>query len=61
MVEFADRDDPMVKRLLVRKREHAHPDYGVEQFERALAERFEIERREALGSGLRTLYRARPL
>lgn len=61
VVEFADRDDPMVQRLLARKRDGAHPDYRADLFERALAERFVIERREPLGCGRRTLYRARPL
>ena len=61
VVEFADREDPMVKRLLARKRDDAHPDYRREEFERALAERFEVEEREPLGSGTRTLYRARPI
>ena len=60
VVEFADRNDPMVKRLLERKRDGAHPDYRLDHFERALAEHFEIERREQLGSGERTLFRARP-
>lgn len=61
VVEFAGRDDPMVQRLLARKRDGAHPDYRADLFEQALAERFEIERQELLGSGRRTLYRARPL
>jgi hypothetical protein len=60
VIEFADRDDPMVKRLLAAKREETHESYGRESFERALGERFEVERREELGSGTRTLYLARP-
>src|SRR6266516_1370108 len=60
VVEFADRDDPMVKRLLSAKREETHESYGRAAFERALGERFEVERREELGSGTRTLYLARP-
>jgi SAM-dependent methyltransferase len=58
VVEFAGREDPMVQRLLARKRDDAHPDYSTESFERILAERFEIVRREELAS--RTLYEARP-
>jgi hypothetical protein len=58
VVEFAHRDDPMVKRLLSRKRDDAHPDYTAESFERVLAESFEIVRREDLGT--RTLFEARP-
>jgi hypothetical protein len=60
VVEFADRDDPMVARLLAAKREQVHEDYGREAFERELAAAFEVERREELGSGTRTLYLAVP-
>jgi hypothetical protein len=60
VIEFADRDDPMVSRLLAAKREETHESYGAEAFEHALAEDFEVERREELGSGTRTLYLARP-
>ena len=60
VVEFADRDDPMVERLLAAKRAETHQGYGREGFEAALRERFAIERREELGSGTRTLYLARP-
>jgi hypothetical protein len=60
VIEFADRDDPMVTRLLAAKREETHESYRREEFERALAEGFEVERREELGSGTRTLYLAKP-
>jgi hypothetical protein len=60
VIEFADRDDPMVKRLLAAKRAETHEDYGRDEFERALEAAFEVERREELGAGTRTLYRARP-
>ncbi len=60
VVEFAHREDPMVERLLARKRDDAHPDYGAEQFERELGQRFEITRREKLASGNRTLFEAHP-
>ncbi len=60
VIEFADRTDPMVKRLLARKRDDANPDYRVDLFEQALAARFEIELRQPLASGLRTLYQAHP-
>jgi hypothetical protein len=58
VIEFPDRDDPMVQRLLSGKVEKANPDYERETFERALGERFEVERTERLAS--RTLYEARP-
>jgi ribosomal protein L11 methylase PrmA len=58
VIEFPDREDPMVQKLLSGKTEKANPDYERETFERALGERFEVERTERLGS--RTLYEARP-
>jgi hypothetical protein len=60
VVEFTDRDDPMVSRLLAAKRTEVHEGYGREAFEQALREGFEVERREELGSGTRTLYLATP-
>ena len=60
VIEFPTRDDPRVAALLARKREGAHPDYDLEPFERALGERFEIDRREELAGGTRILYAARP-
>ena len=58
VIEFPERDDPMVQKLLSGKVEKANPDYERETFERVLGERFEVERTERLGS--RTLYEARP-
>jgi hypothetical protein len=60
VIEFPTRDDPMVRRLLDRKGPGANPDYETESFERALAERWTIDRRELLPSGTRFLYRATP-
>jgi hypothetical protein len=60
VVEFADRDDPMVQRLLAAKRAETHEGYGRKTFERVLQEYFEVERAEELESGTRTLYLARP-
>jgi hypothetical protein len=60
VIEFADRDDPMVSRLLAAKREEVHEGYGSDEFERALGQGFEVERREQLDSGTRTLYLAAP-
>jgi hypothetical protein len=60
VIEFADRNDPMVARLLQAKRAETHESYGREEFERTLADGFEVERREELGSGTRTLYLAKP-
>jgi hypothetical protein len=60
VIEFPTRDDPRVAALLRRKKAGAHPDYDREPFERALAERFDIERTEDLASGTRILYHANP-
>jgi hypothetical protein len=60
VIEFADRDDAMVSRLLAAKRAETHESYGRDEFERSLAESFVVERREELASGTRTLYLARP-
>jgi len=59
VVEFPDRSDPMVQRLLSGKPDGANPDYEKAGFEAALAERFEIVRTEPV-SQTRTLYEARP-
>lgn len=59
VVEFPERSDPMVQRLLAGKREGTHSDYERAHFERCLEEAFEVEQRRALPSG-RVLYEARP-
>jgi hypothetical protein len=59
-IEFADRDDPMVGRLLRAKRVETHEAYSRDEFEGALRAEFEVMRREELGSGTRTLYLANP-
>jgi hypothetical protein len=60
VIELPTREDPMVERLLARKAPGANPDYEVETFERALAERWQVDRREVLPSGTRILYGATP-
>jgi hypothetical protein len=60
VIEFPTREDPMVRRLIERKEPGANPDYETEAFERALEERWRVERRETLPSGTRILYRAIP-
>jgi hypothetical protein len=59
VIEFPDRDDPMVQRLLSGKRAGANPDYERATFESALEERFTVERNERLAE-TRTLYEAHP-
>jgi SAM-dependent methyltransferase len=60
VIEFPTRDDPRAAALLARKKPGAHPDYDREPFERALRERFDVERELALAEGRRILYHARP-
>jgi hypothetical protein len=60
VIEFPTRDDPRVATLLKRKKAGAHPDYDRAPFERALGERFTIERTEELAGGTRILYYALP-
>jgi len=60
VIEFPTREDPMVKKLLGPKREGLHPDYERVNFERVLADAFDVERRERSQSGTRLLYFARP-
>jgi hypothetical protein len=60
VLEFPTPDDPMVRRLLARKRPGDHPDYEQDWFERCLRERFDVERSEQLAAGTRVLYLARP-
>jgi len=57
VIEFVTRKDPMVETLLRNKDDH-YTDYTEESFERELAARFRIARRQALGSGTRIMYHA---
>ena len=60
VIEFPTTDDPLVKRLLARKREGTHPDYERGYFERTLNELFDVGSTEELSSGTRVLYVAQP-
>ena len=60
VIEFPDRQDPMVERLLSGKRDGSNPDYDAAVFESALAERFTIDQKSPV-SETRTLFEARPL
>ena len=57
IIEFVNKDDPMVQALL-RNKEDNYFDYEIGYFENCLAQGFEIERRQRLGSQTRTLYYA---
>jgi SAM-dependent methyltransferase len=59
IIEFVSKNDPMVKRLLMNKKDDYY-DYELQYFEEHLSSAFKIERRETLGSGNRTLYFAHP-
>jgi hypothetical protein len=60
VIEFVTRQDPMVVTLL-RNRDDQYADYDEQVFERELAARFTIAKRQALGSGTRIMYHARPI
>ncbi len=60
VIEFPTPDDPMVSRMLSRKRPHDHPDYRRDWFERCLEQRFDVLESVELGAGTRVIYRARP-
>jgi SAM-dependent methyltransferase len=58
VIEFVTRDDPMVRALL-RNKDDQYTDYDQALFDRELASRFTLVRRQPLGSGTRILYYAR--
>jgi SAM-dependent methyltransferase len=60
VIEFPTRDDPLVQRLLARRREDANPDYERGSFERSLNDLFDVEENVELSSGTRVLYRVHP-
>jgi SAM-dependent methyltransferase len=59
VIEFVNKADPMVKRLLMQTTQR-HEDYETAVFEAELGRRYTIERRTALPSGTRILYVAHP-
>jgi ribosomal protein L11 methylase PrmA len=60
VVEFVPKDDPMVKRLLLTKRDVYH-DYTQEHFEACLTEHFRIIERANVTESKRVLYRVGPV
>jgi hypothetical protein len=56
VIEFPDHHDPMVQKLLRGKQAGLHGDYRLDEFERLVAERFEVLERQDLPSGTRTLF-----
>lgn len=60
VVEFPDRGDPMVERLLGRKRTGLFDGYTLDAFRAAVEARFEIVGHESLPSGTRHLFHLRP-
>ena len=59
VIEFVEREDPMVRALLD-AREERYADYDRRVFERCLEEAFETKARKVLSSGTRILYYAEP-
>jgi hypothetical protein len=60
VLEFPDRADPMVRRLLAGKRDNAHPDYSSSTFEELLRASFRVVETLQLTSGTRRLYHVLP-
>jgi hypothetical protein len=60
VIEFVDRDDPMVKRLLANKPAGMFDAYTRPAFEDLLGARFAVQRTETLPGGTRSLYFAVP-
>lgn len=58
VIEFVDRGDPMVKRLLANK-DDRYRDYDRDVFEAALDRHFQVEESLELGGGNRILYAAK--
>ena len=58
IVEFVDKKDPMVERLLLNK-EDTYGDYTLENFEQLLGQQFRIEKTLTLKGSHRTMYFAR--
>lgn len=61
VIEFPDREDPMVRRLLKGKQTGLHADYRLDEFERLVEDRFVVVERHQLPSGTRTLFDLRRL
>ena len=59
VIEYVGKEDPMVKKLLLNKRDD-YADYEQDFFESCLERSFEVVRREELPLGTRVLYYARP-
>jgi hypothetical protein len=59
VVEFVPKEDPQVRGLLA-TREDVFPGYTLEGFERAVEERFAVDRKEHLPGSPRLLYLLRP-
>jgi hypothetical protein len=60
VIEFPDRDDPMVTTLLQSKGDDAHPDYSRDTFEALLTASFDVVESLRLAAQERTLYHVRP-
>ena len=59
IIEFVDRDDDMVIKLLANKKEQ-YNDYNIKSFESSVLKFFSIEGRQPVKKGLRQLYHLSP-
>ena len=59
VIEFVGRDDEMVETLL-RNKDDRYADYSLENFERQLAQHFEVQKKRPLKDGKRWIYFALP-
>ena len=56
VIEMPHADDPMVRKLLKNKREGIHSDFTLDEFEKALATRFDVRSKMLLAGGTRTIF-----
>jgi hypothetical protein len=55
IIEFVPKDDPMTRRLLAARRD-VFPDYTLDAFRAAFAERFQVRAEASIEESLRTLF-----
>ena len=59
IIEFVNRDDEMVIKLLANKKEQ-YDDYNIKSFESSVLKFFSIEDKQPVKNGLRQLYHLTP-
>lgn len=58
VIEMPHADDPKVRKLIINKRAGVHDDFTLENFERILAQKFDIRQKMLLAGGTRTIFHA---